>query len=195
MLSVHEGDPRPSPRRFIMIRASRVVTLLFVGLVFAPAPGEAQLWTHTAHTCVVDEAHSSGQAVTFGSSLAVHRAGTIVARCNVTNRMDGGQSPDWGALEIVYTDPPSVVSSEKVTAALLRIDNDGDLSLPIATFSSDSFLQSTAAQKQSVAFSHVFEFAEAAYFVEITITEHGTGLGGPPRRRVFLVRLRPVLPR
>ena len=48
---------------------------------------------------------------------------------------------------------------------------------------------------QSVEFSHVFDFSEAVYFVEITLTEHGVGFTGTPRRKVFLVRLRPTGPR
>jgi hypothetical protein len=175
-----------------MIRASRVVTPLFVGLLFVPTAGDAQLWTHTAHTCVVDEVHSSGKAVTFTGPLMVQRAGRIIVRCNVTNPMDFGQSPDWAALDVVYTDPPSDVSSERITAALWRIGNDGVLSAPIAVFDSNDFPQAAEPQMQSVAFSHVFDFSTGAYFVEIRMREHGTGLGGPPRRQVFLVRLRPV---
>jgi len=180
-----------------VIRATSPVTLLLIGLalVFLPAAGEAQVWTHTAHTCVVDEVHSSGKAITFTDSLRVQRAGTVRARCNVTNPMDDGQSPNWGVLDVVYTDPPPAASNERITAVLWRIDNDGGVGLPIAVFNSDSFPQAAAAQMQSVEFSHVFDFSEAAYFVEITLTEHGVGFTGTPRRKVFLVRLRPIGPR
>ena len=180
-----------------MIRATCNMTLFFAGLAFVllPSASEAQIWTHTAHTCVVDDVHSSGTPLTASDSLRVQRAGTVRARCNVTNPMDDGQAPNWGVLDIVYTDPPPAASNERVTAILWRINNDGTLPFPIVAFSSDNFPQAAAAQMRSMEFSHVFDFAEAAYFVEITLTEHGVGFAGTPRRKIFLVRLRPAGPR
>lgn len=141
-----------------------------LALLAAPADAAAQMWTHVAAACSVDEA-SMAKFDTNGARLR-HKGtntGKIYARCNV---IDNRHSAYWNAMELVFKDNGT---GERVIAQLYRVTNaNGGITL-IGTVDSDSYAGSANEQTQwEWLTSTTFDFSKYAYYVMLTVDRTGT---------------------
>ena len=92
-------------------------------LLLSPAMARAQVWTHAASSCTVDEDSTSKHE--FSASRFRFKGtntGTITARCNVVN-LNGAQNPTWSRLEVAYQDPDGNSTNSQAVVVLWRASN------------------------------------------------------------------------
>jgi hypothetical protein len=165
--------------------------LIAAGLLIVPAAQAEPIWTHVAGACVIDK-NSTTRASVLESELRfeVGQVGEIVARCNVVNPNDDGSGPFWRILEVVYRDPDGILLPNQVRVLLKRVNNAG-ANFVLANFDSNVPGGGPGPVMNSIAFAHVFNFAQNGYWVEIRIKRsalpNSSQLNNPS---VFLVRLR-----
>lgn len=142
-------------------------------LLAAPGTAVAQVWTHVAAACSVDDVSMAK----FDASGARFRhkgssTGKIYTRCNVVNPMDAGTNPGWNAIELVFKDNGA---GERVLAELYRVSNtSGGIGL-IGSVDSDSYPGSASEQTQwNLLLSTSFDFYKYAYYVMLTVERSGT---------------------
>jgi hypothetical protein len=154
-------------------------TLLATGaLLLSPLSmiGSAQydrgIWTHVASACAVDEA-SLTKYDQHVSVLGFKGAniGTLVARCNVEN-LPLEQMFEYPLLEVTYKDPDGFGTTFQVRAMLIMANETG--TFKIAEFDSNNFPASPNFQRQAVSYSHTFDFAANAYYIDIRVTRNST---------------------
>lgn len=139
----------------------------------APGGAVAQVWTHVAAACTVDEASTAK----FDASAARFRhkgssTGKIYARCNVVNPVDAGTKPSWNAMELVFKDNGD---GERVLAELYRVSNSSGGIYLIGSVDSNSFPGSANEQTEwDWLTSTGFDFYKYAYYVLLTVDRTGT---------------------
>ncbi len=142
-------------------------------LLAAPGSAVAQVWTHVAAACTVDEASTAK----FDASGARFRhkgsnTGKIYARCNVVNPVDAGTKPSWNAMELVFKDNGD---GERVLAELYRVSNSSGGIYLIGSVDSNSFPASVNEQTEwELLTSTNFDFYKYAYYVLLTVDRTGT---------------------
>ena len=154
-------------------------------LLLSPAMARAQVWTHAASSCTVDEDSTSKHE--FSASRLRFKGtntGTITARCNVVN-LNGSQNPTWNLLEVVYQDPDGNSTNSQAVVVLWRASNSTGGVFELARFTSDPFGVNNNNGPQSVGFNHSFNFMSYAYFVTIEV-KRSSSASSPD---VSLVRL------
>jgi hypothetical protein len=145
------------------------VLMMFGALLISPAVARAQIWTHAASSCAVDEDSASIYEVNAARlRFKGSNTGTMTARCNVVN-LNGSRNPAWDLLEVVYQDPDGNTTANQVTAVLYKVHNSTGGISEIARFDSNNFGVNVNTGPQSVAFSHTFNFVSYAYYVEIKV--------------------------
>ena len=160
--------------------------LAFTGMLCAVQGQGLPEWTAVASTCVPDETSLGGRlAMTNGKiHFGANVLGEIEARCNVTNPRDNNLNPGWNRMEITYSDPDGMAGVTQVLADLVRVDKFTGASVIVDTFDSNGF---PAAPFLRVSpFNHVFDFINAAYFVDLRVRRANANLiPGVARVRLF----------
>ena len=141
---------------------------IFLGIMLTiPEARGAEVWTHTAAACVVDE-DSTAKAMSTGGRFLFrpNQIGTIYARCNVTNPKDNGEDTVWDRLEVSYNDPDA---NSRVRATLKAVSNvTGGTFDKLPVFDSANYPPGQRTE-QVVLANGFFDFAAHSYYVEIQI--------------------------
>ena len=170
-----------------------VVMLAFSPLIqLAVAQGYptivAPISTHVPSACTLDESSLTNSG-TSSAGLS-SSSGTVVARCGIANPMNSGQ-PQWNRLLVTYQDPDGTGTTYTVRVRLRRVNYATGVTATIATFDSNTVsLSAQAITLDEIAFSHVFDFYNHSYFLELTLTRPATPGTAPA---VFLVRLAQIV--
>lgn len=149
------------------------VAVAVSGMAIAALPAQATLtptvWTHTASSCVPDDA-SIGRYDTHVSDIK-HKGtslGQIVTRCNVENlpAFGAGGTPK---IEVVLRDQDGHGNAQRATVTLVRAHDDGTTT-PVVTVDSNNYLGSSLTKKRTVYFRHNYDFRSNSYYVEIRVS-------------------------
>jgi hypothetical protein len=175
-----------------LILTAALVLPLFPHIAQA-ASGE---WTTVASACMPDEnaiaSYSNDSAASF---IATGITGDIVLRCNVTNPADIGD-PDWNVMDVTYNDQDGPGIDKAVWVSLRRVHESTGVSSTIASFNSNG--HALGQQRESEFYTHVFDFENYAYYLQITLRRvsldaDGNGVGDPSPR-IQRVRLYTLIP-
>ena len=96
--------------------------------------------------------------------------GQIVARCNITNPLDGlnGESvnPSWNCMSITYDDPDGLFAQYRVRVQLRLANGTDGASATITTFDSNLVADSNP---EVHGFVHAFNFPRNAYYLTVIL--------------------------
>ena len=152
------------------------------------AEARAEIWTHAASACAVDETSAAKYEVNAARFMVKGGAmlpATVVARCNVTQARDSGVAPYWNWLEVTYRDPDGTHTGNQVKALLYRVSNATGGIVLLATFDSNA-LPATGDNTDGVLFGGIIDFFRYAYFVEIQV-KRTDDANGPTISNIRLV--------
>ena len=155
---------------------------------------QSSIWTCVGSTLAPDEGSLNNYLV--DDAMFLHKGtirGPIVGRANVTNPVDSGGNPQWDTLEVFYRDPDDELPNDdqnQVVVTLERTRLVSGESVILATFDSDTFPLNNNFQKQSVPFSHTFNFSQFAYFINVEVSRHPTNPLTTKKPIVAYVRLK-----
>ncbi len=168
---------------------------LTLGLaLIAPNLATAQIvesgpyWTAAASTCTPDKynnnKHGFLRSDFFFDGSAV---GVILARCNVTNPLDGiGATPNWNALIVGFQDPDGTTPHVSVLTRLIRVSRPtGDTSV-VATLNSNTDALTTRHERFAQFNASAINFRNYEYYVEIYLIRPSTAVVSP---RAYSLRL------
>lgn len=170
-----------------MTATTVVASLLAMLIVIPSAHAAPPEWTTAASTCVPDE--SSDGSYIFEQARFEFRAaslGQIVARCNITNPLDGLNgdpvNPSWNCMSITYDDPDGFFAQYRVRVQLRLASGIDGASSTITTFDSNLVADSNP---EVHGFVHAFNFPRNAYYLTV-ILDRANAMATP---RIMRVRL------
>ncbi len=144
-------------------------------LLASTSGASAQVWTGVAAACVPDESSAGSYDMSAARfQFAAGKTGAIYARCNVTNPSDAGFLLDgWNYLEAAMIDPDGIGTGSQIKVSLIRVSNSTGGVYTVATLDSNTNA-STAQRVDGADFSHVFNFADYAYYVQLEVKRTAT---------------------
>lgn len=154
---------------------TKFVSVLALAGMFTAAQAAPE-WTCVGSTFTPDETATPGtlmQMFEAKLAFAAAAAGTIEARCNVTNPSDANQNPGWGHLEITHNDPDGMGNGSQLIVELMEVNKFTGATAVLATYDSNNF---AAVILRDRPVPNAWNFVNFAYYINVKVIRANANL-------------------